>query len=56
VDKAPVVIEKLDAAVTRLADFMQSQGLPHTPEAVHQLKGDATPKPPSSRTSRKCSA
>jgi type I restriction enzyme R subunit len=41
VDKAPVVIEKLDAAVTRLADFMQSQGLPHTPGAVHQLKGDA---------------
>jgi type I restriction enzyme R subunit len=40
VDKAPVVIEKLDAAVTRLADFMQSQGLPCTPEAVHQLKGD----------------
>jgi len=41
VDKAPVVIEKLDAAVTRLADFMHSQGLPNTPEAVHQLKGDA---------------
>jgi type I restriction enzyme R subunit len=41
VDKAPVVIEKLDAAVTRLSDFMQSQGLPCTPEAVHQLKGDA---------------
>ena len=41
VDKAPVVIEKLDAAVTRLADFLHSQGLPNTPEAVHQLKGDA---------------
>ena len=40
VDKAPVVIDKLDAAVTKLADFMQSQGLPNTPEAVHQLKGD----------------
>jgi type I restriction enzyme R subunit len=40
VDKAPVVIEKLDAAVTRLADFMQSQGLACTPEAVHSLKGD----------------
>jgi type I restriction enzyme R subunit len=40
VDKAPVVIDKLDAAVTRLADFMQSQGLAHTPEAVHSLKGD----------------
>ena len=40
VDKAPVVIEKLDAAVTKLADFMQSQGLACTPEAVHSLKGD----------------
>lgn len=40
VDKAPVVIEKLDAAVTKLADFLQSQGLACTPEAVHSLKGD----------------
>jgi len=40
VDKAPVVIQKLDAAVTRLADFLHSQGLPNTPEAVHSLKGD----------------
>ena len=40
VDKAPVVIQKLDAAVTKLADFMQSQGLACTPEAVHHLKGD----------------
>jgi type I restriction enzyme, R subunit len=40
VDKAPVVIQKLDAAVTVLADFMQSQGLACTPEAVHSLKGD----------------
>ena len=40
VDKAPVVIEKLDAAVTKLADFMQSQGLACAPEAVHNLKGD----------------
>ncbi len=40
VDKAPVVIEKLDAAVQRLADFMQSQGLACAPEAVPQLKGD----------------
>ena len=39
VDKAPVVIEKLDAAVTVLADFMQSQGLACTPDAVHSLKG-----------------
>ena len=40
VDKALVVIQKLDAAVTKLADFMQSQGLACTPEAVHSLKGD----------------
>ncbi len=40
VEKAPVVIEKLDAAVQKLADFMQTQGLPCAPEAVPQLKGD----------------
>ena len=40
VEKAPVVIEKLDAAVQRLANFMQSQGLACVPEAVPQLKGD----------------
>lgn len=40
VDKAPVVIQKLDAAVSKLADFMQTQGLACTPEAVHSLKGD----------------
>jgi type I restriction enzyme, R subunit len=40
VDKAPIVIQKLDAAVTVLADFMQSQGLACTPDAVHSLKGD----------------
>jgi type I restriction enzyme R subunit len=40
VDQAPVVIQKLDAAVTVLADFMQSQGLAYTPDAVHSLKGD----------------
>lgn len=40
VDKAPVVIEKLDAAVHKLADFMQSQGLACEPESVPQLKGD----------------
>jgi len=40
VDKAPVVIQKLDAAVQKLADFMQSQGLACAPEAVPQLKGD----------------
>ncbi|GAP37830.1 type I restriction-modification system, restriction subunit R [Piscinibacter sakaiensis] len=40
VDKAPVVIAKLDAAVQKLADFMQTQGLPCAAEAVPQLKGD----------------
>lgn len=40
VDKAPVVIEKLQAAVQKLDDFMQSQGVACTPEAVHNLKGD----------------
>ncbi|WP_114972914.1 type I restriction endonuclease subunit R [Rhodoferax ferrireducens] len=40
VDKAPVVIQKLDAAVQKLADFMQSQGLACAPESVPNLKGD----------------
>ncbi|WP_130902047.1 type I restriction endonuclease subunit R [Pseudomonas sp. Sample_23] len=40
VDKAPVVIEKLQAAVQKLDDFMQSQGLSCAPEAVPNLKGD----------------
>jgi type I restriction enzyme R subunit len=41
VDKAPVVIVKLETAVKHLAEFMQSQGLDSTPEAVPNLKGDA---------------
>jgi type I restriction enzyme R subunit len=41
VDKAPVVIQKLDAAVQKLDDFMKSQGLDTAPEAVPNLKGDA---------------
>jgi len=41
VDKAPVVIEKLEAAVQQLDAFMKSQGLDTTPEAVPNLKGDA---------------
>ncbi|WP_295622923.1 DEAD/DEAH box helicase family protein, partial [uncultured Lamprocystis sp.] len=41
VDKAPVVIDKLQAAVQNLSDFMQSQGLANTPDAVPKLKGDA---------------
>ncbi|WPJ95239.1 type I restriction endonuclease subunit R [Coraliomargarita algicola] len=41
VDPAPAVIEKLDAAVQQLNDFMHSQGLTDAPEDVLQLKGDA---------------
>ncbi len=40
VDKAPVVIEKLQAAVQKLGTFMKSQGLDCAPEAVANLKGD----------------
>jgi type I restriction enzyme R subunit len=41
VDKAPVVIEKLEAAVQKLDSFMKSQGLDCTPSDVANLKGDA---------------
>ena len=41
VDKAPVVIEKLEAAVKELDSFMKSQGLDCSPSAVANLKGDA---------------
>lgn len=41
VDKAPVVIQKLEAAVKELDGFMKSQGLDTAPEAVPNLKGDA---------------
>ncbi len=40
VDQAPVVIEKLQAAVQKLDAFMQSQGLACAPEDVPNLKGD----------------
>jgi len=40
VDKAPVVIGKLEDAVKKLGDFMQSQGLANAPEEVPNLKGD----------------
>ena len=40
VDKAPVVIQKLETAVQKLDDFMKSQGLDCTPSAVANLKGD----------------
>ncbi|MFZ4776684.1 MAG: type I restriction endonuclease subunit R, EcoR124 family, partial [Terrimicrobiaceae bacterium] len=41
VDKAPVVIQKLEAAVQKLDSFMKSQGLDCTPSDVANLKGDA---------------
>jgi type I restriction enzyme, R subunit len=41
VDPAPAVIGKLEAAVTKLDTFMQSQGLTYAPEDVPNLKGDA---------------
>jgi type I restriction enzyme R subunit len=41
VDKAPVVIQKLETAVQMLDSFMKSQGLDCTPSAVANLKGDA---------------
>jgi len=41
VDKAPVVIEKLAAAVQKLDAFMKSQGLDCAPSSVANLKGDA---------------
>jgi type I restriction enzyme, R subunit len=41
VDKAPVVIKKLETAVQKLDAFMNSQGLDCAPEEVPNLKGDA---------------
>jgi len=41
VDKAPVVIQKLENAVQKLDTFMKSQGLDCAPDAVPNLKGDA---------------
>lgn len=41
VDKAPLVIKKLETAVQRLDDFMKSQGLACRPSDVANLKGDA---------------
>lgn len=40
VDPAPEVISQFDQAVSRLTQFMQSQGLDCAPEAVANLKGD----------------
>jgi type I restriction enzyme R subunit len=41
VDPAPTVINKLETAVNKLDQFMQSQGLTCAPEEVPNLKGDA---------------
>jgi type I restriction enzyme R subunit len=41
VDKAPVVIQKLEAAVQKLDGFLKSQGLTCAPDSVPNLKGDA---------------
>lgn len=41
VEKAPVVIQKLESAVQKLDAFMKSQDLDAAPEAVTNLKGDA---------------
>lgn len=40
VDPAPMVVDKLDAAVKKLNEFMKSQGLKCAPEEVSNLKGD----------------
>jgi type I restriction enzyme R subunit len=41
VEKAPVVIQKLETALQQLDSFMKSQGLDCMPSAVANLKGDA---------------
>lgn len=40
VDPVPAVIDRFREAVDRLRDFMESQDLPCTPEAVPALRGD----------------
>ncbi len=40
VDPAPKVVDKLKAALDKLGDFMQSQGLAPKPEDVPALRGD----------------
>lgn len=40
-DPAPKVVDNLQTATQRLADFMRSQGLASTPGEVANLKGDA---------------
>ncbi len=40
VDPAPVIVDKLQKAVAKLKNFMQSQGLECAPQEVANLKGD----------------
>ena len=40
VDPAPVVLDKLKAAVSKLENFMHNQGLSYAPEQIANLKGD----------------
>jgi type I restriction enzyme R subunit len=40
VDSAPVVVEKLDKAVSELENFMEMQGVSCKPHEVNNLKGD----------------
>ena len=40
VEKAPVVIKKLESSVRKLGEFMKSQGLTCQPQDVPKLKGD----------------
>jgi type I restriction enzyme R subunit len=40
VDPAPVVITKYEAAVSKLSEFLKSQGLSFAPEQVNNLHGD----------------
>ena len=40
VEKAPVVIKKLESSVRKLGEFMKSQGLACQPQDVPKLKGD----------------
>ncbi len=41
VDPAPVVVDKLDAAVSNLQDFMKAHELNCVPEEIFNLKGDS---------------
>ena len=40
VDKAPVVVKKLEAAVKKLGEFMKAEGLDCSPSAVANLRGN----------------